>query len=103
MLDAILVALAPFILNAITSLAKWLGGVQTTAGKRFLRAVFSLIGVVALSALNGTPVDPNSITSLVTAAVEALSAFLMAHGSYTLFWKPTTQAVPFGESAASEA
>jgi hypothetical protein len=39
------------------------------------------------SVLNGTPVDTNSISSLVTVAFEALAAFLMAHGSYHLFWQ----------------
>lgn len=86
MIETILAALSPFILNAVMGIVKWTGGIQSTGGKRFLLAVFSLLGVVAYSSLTGSPVDMNSVTSLAQTAVEALIAFLMAHGSYTLFW-----------------
>jgi hypothetical protein len=95
MLSSILVALSPFILNAVMGVAKWAGGLQGTAGKRFLLAVLSLVGVVSFSALNGTPVDPNSISSLVQTILEAFVAFLAAHGSYHLFFsQPSTPAAP---------
>jgi hypothetical protein len=92
MLEAIIVALSPFVLNAVMGLAKWFGNLQTTAGKRFLLALFSIIGVLAYSSLNGTPVDTNSISNLVTVAMQALAAFLMAHGSYVLFWQKAAAA-----------
>jgi hypothetical protein len=43
------------------------------------------LGAIAYSALNGTPLDVNSLTSLgQVMAIEALAAFLAAHGSYSL-------------------
>jgi hypothetical protein len=92
MIEALIVALSPFILNSVMGLAKWFGNLQTTAGKRFVLALLSIFGVLAFSALNGTPVDTNSISSLVTVAMQALAAFLMAHGSYVLFWQKAAPA-----------
>jgi hypothetical protein len=92
MLSSILLALLPFILNSVMGIAKWAGGLQGTAGKRFLLAVLSLVGVVAFSALSGNPIDPNSISSLVQTILEAFVAFLAAHGSYHLFWDSTPAA-----------
>lgn len=69
---------------------KWLADMQAhgqKGSKRFIfLALFSLVGVVAFSALSGNPVDPNSITSLIQTIVESFIAFLLAHGSYTMFW-----------------
>lgn len=87
MLATIIAGLSPFILNTIMGITKWTGGVQSTGGKRFLLAVFSLIGVVAYGALMGQPVNMDSISSLLQTAIEALVAFLAAHGSYHLFWQ----------------
>lgn len=85
MLTALVAALGPFIINFAMQAAKWLSGMNSTAGKRFVLALFSIAGVIAYSAYNGTPVDPNSITSLVQVALLSLGAFLASHGSYTLF------------------
>jgi hypothetical protein len=38
--------------------------------------------------MTGAPIDLNIITSIVQVVVEAFIAFVLAHGSYTLFWKP---------------
>jgi hypothetical protein len=92
MLATILTGLSPFILNIVVGITKWTGGVQSTGGKRFLLAVFSVIGVVAYDALMGQPVDMNSLTSLLQTAIEALVAFLAAHGSYHLFWQTSAPA-----------
>ena len=92
MLETIMFGLTPFILNGVVSITKWAGNVQTTGGKRFLLSVFSLIGVVALSVLNGTPVNVDSVSSLLQTVIEALVAFLAAHGSYHLFWAAPPQA-----------
>lgn len=84
MLLAIAAAFGPFIINGVVELAKLLTGFNSTAGKRFLLAVTAILGAVSFSALTGTPVNVDSITSLVQTALEALVAFLMAHGSYSL-------------------
>jgi hypothetical protein len=63
---------------------KWLTSVSTTGGKRFLLAILAILGAIGYSALNGTPLDVNSISSLLQIAFEALAAFLAAHGSYSL-------------------
>lgn len=43
--------------------------------------------VIDTSAMTGTPVDPNMVSSIVQVIVEAFVAVVLAHGSYTLFWK----------------
>ena len=86
MLETIILALVPFGLNMIMGIVKWLSGLETTASKRFWLALFSLVGVVALKATNGTPVDPNQISSLLQVIAETFIAFIASHGSYTLFW-----------------
>jgi hypothetical protein len=85
MLLAIAAAAGPFIINGAMQFTKWLTSVSTTGGKRFLLAILAILGAIAYSALNGTPLDVNSLTSLgQVMAIEALAAFLAAHGSYSL-------------------
>jgi hypothetical protein len=84
---AFLIAFTPFALNAVMGIVKWMGAKDmTTPGKRFLLAIFALVGVVAGNSLLGTPVQPDSITSILSILFESLAAFIAAHGSYTLFW-----------------
>ena len=90
MFTSIILGLAPFVLNAATEGAKWLTGFSSTAGKRFLLAVLAIFGAVSFSAINGTPLDVNSITSLIQVALEALLAFFAAHGTYSLITTPST-------------
>lgn len=81
-------ALAPFALNLIMGLVKWFGAEKMeTPGKRFLLAIFAIIGVAAANGLVGTPVQIDSVSSLANIALESLAAFIAAHGSYVLFWK----------------
>jgi hypothetical protein len=84
MLLAIAAAVGPFIINGAMEFTKWLTSVSTTGGKRFLLALIAILGAIAYSALNGTPLDVNSLTSLGQVAFEAIAAFLAAHGSYSL-------------------
>ena len=85
MLLAIAAAAGPFIINGAMQFTKWPTSVSTTGGKRFLLAILAILGAIAYSALNGTPLDANSLTSLgQVMAIEALAAFLAAHGSYSL-------------------
>jgi hypothetical protein len=90
MLSAIALALSMFVLNMVMGVVKWLSPLETTAAKRVILALLSLAGVIATSAMTGTPVDPNMVSSIVQVIVEAFVAFVLAHGSYTLFWKPDT-------------
>jgi hypothetical protein len=69
------------------AVVKWLSPMETTTSKRVVLALFSLAGVIAVSAMTGAPVDPNTVSSILETLVEAFVAFLLAHGSYTLFWK----------------
>src|SRR4051794_20228111 len=84
MLVAITAALGPFIINGAVEFAKVLTGFNSTAGKRLLLAVVALLGAISFSALTGNPVNVDSISSLVQTALEALVAFMAAHGSYSL-------------------
>lgn len=87
MLSAIILAIMPFVLNMIMGVVKWLSPLETTVSKRVILALFSLAGIIAGSAMTGTPVDPNQVSAILTVIVETFVAFLLAHGSYTLFWK----------------
>jgi hypothetical protein len=69
------------------SVVKRLSPLETTASERVILALLSLAGVIAASAMTGTPVDPNMVSSIVQVIVEAFVAFVLAHSSYTLFWK----------------
>jgi hypothetical protein len=91
MLSAIVVALSPFVLNTVMGVVKWLSPLETTASKRVVLALFSLAGVIATSAMTGAPVDPNTVSSIIQTIVEAFVAFVLAHGSYTLFWQSSPQ------------
>lgn len=95
MLLAIAAAVGPFLLNGATEFLKWLTRFNTTGGKRFLLACVAILGSIAYSALNGTPLDVNSLTSLGQVAFQAVAAFLAAHGSYSLLTGSTTQASTF--------
>ena len=87
MLSAIILAISPFVLNMVMGVVKWLSPLETTASKRVVLALFSLAGVIATSAMTGAPVDPNLVSNIRMVLVEAFVAFVLAHGSYTLFWK----------------
>ena len=89
-MESIVVALSPFVLNAVMAAVKWLAGNNTfsVSGKRGFLALFSLIGVICFHALSGTEINPNSITDLTTVIVESFVAFVLSHGSYKLFWDP---------------
>jgi hypothetical protein len=84
MLTAIIAAIGPFVLNGAMEFTNWFTSISSTAGKRFLFALLSLVGVIAYSALNGTPLDVNSVSSIATVVLTTAGAFLAAHGSYSL-------------------
>ncbi len=84
MLTAIIAAFGPFVLNAAMEFTKYITSVSTTGGKRFLLALLSFVGVISYSALNGTPLDVNSVSSIGQVLLTTAGAFLAAHGSYTL-------------------
>jgi hypothetical protein len=83
----------PFITSGVMFVVKWLVGLAMTdngdATKWWLRAllvVLSLLGYVADSALNGTPVDPNIVSSDVVMFVSTGALAYLAHAFYsTLF------------------
>jgi hypothetical protein len=63
---------------------KYITSISSTAGKRFLLAILALVGVISYSALNGTPLDVNSVSSIAQVLLTTAGAFLAAHGSYSL-------------------
>jgi hypothetical protein len=91
MLLAFVAAAGPFIINGAMEFTKWLTSVSSTAGKRFLLAILAIVGAIAYSALNSTPLDVDSLTSLGQIAFEAVAAFLAAHGSYSLLTGKTDE------------
>jgi hypothetical protein len=92
MLTALITAFGPFALNALMEFTKYLTSVSSTGGKRFLLALLSLIGVIAYSALNGTPLDVNSVSSIAQVLLTTAGAFLAAHGSYSLLTASSSSA-----------
>lgn len=86
-MEAFIVAVSPFVLNVVMSWFKRLAGNLSTTGKRGFLAILALIGALAYNRLTGTPLQMDSITSLTSIVVEGFVGFLLAHGSYTLFWK----------------
>jgi hypothetical protein len=92
LLTALTAALGPFIINGTVEFAKVLTGFSSTAGKRLLLAIAAILGAISFSALTGTPVNVESISSLVQIALEAFAAFLAAHGSYSLLTGKTVAA-----------
>ncbi len=87
MIETIAIAAAPFILNFVMLVVKRLGAdALTNAGLRVLLALFSLIGVVAGSALTGNAIELSTISGLMQAILLAFAAFLASHGSFKLFW-----------------
>lgn len=84
MLLALTAALSPFIINLAVEFTKFLTGFSSTAGKRFLLAVASLFGAISFSALSGTPLNIDSVSSILQIAFEAFFAFMASHGTYSL-------------------
>ncbi len=77
-----MLAASPFVLNLVMGIVKWLSATESTAAKRVFLALFSLAGVIATSAMTGTPVDPNIVSNIVQVLAETFMTFLLAHGSY---------------------
>lgn len=90
MLLSLFAAASPFIINLAVEFTKYLTGFSSTAGKRSLLAIVSIVGAISFSALNGTPLDVNSVSSLMQTAMESVVAFLAAHGSYTILTGKTS-------------
>jgi hypothetical protein len=65
MLLSLLAAVSPFVINLDVEGAKYLTGFSSTAGKRLILAVVSLLGAISFSALSGTPLDINSVSSIL--------------------------------------
>ena len=82
MVSAIILAISPFVLNIIVALAP--GDYSFQAHRPV--AVFPG-SVIATSAMTGASVDPYMGSNILMVLVEAFVAFVLAHGSYTLFWK----------------
>lgn len=86
-MEAVVLALTPFVLNAVMAVAKWIGAQDTsTPFKRTLLALFAIIGVVAGNTLAGTPITPDSISNDAIVLVQSFVMFVAAHGTYNLFW-----------------
>lgn len=70
--------------NLIMTGVKYLSVVKNTnAWLRGILVVLSALGVLAASALNGTPIDMNSLSSLGTLLLETLVVAFGSHFSYT--------------------
>jgi hypothetical protein len=91
MLTGIIIIVSPFVLNGLTSLVVRLTSIQSTSLKRVVLAVLSLVGIVALSASTGSPVDPANVNADLTIIGETFVSFLMSHGSYDMLVKPAAR------------
>jgi hypothetical protein len=91
---SILLLAVPFITSAIMFAIKWLAGFYAVGNGpdakpvlRSLLLVLSLIGVLTTSIVNGTPVDPNTVSDLVTALLATLGTAYFAHAFYNSAFK----------------
>lgn len=83
-----LLLLLPFLNNLLMSAVKWAfdKGLRERATRnwrlRLLLVIFSLVGVISVSILNDNPVDPNTVTELLTALVSIIGVAVASHFSY---------------------
>lgn len=91
MITALVIIISPFVLNGLTRVVNAIVGIQSTTGKRIVLASLSLIGMVAVSATTGAPLDPANVNSDLVLLAETFYGFISAHGSYTLFFKGKPQ------------
>ena len=81
-ISAVLLALSPWIIKAITNLVKKAQTVKFSGGKvtiiRFVVAVLSFLTALGTSVLSGEELDGNVISTLA----ESLIVFLGATGAY---------------------
>lgn len=85
-MESFIVLISPFVLNGVVELFKWMAQRLSTGSKRGILAIFALIGAVAYSQLTGTPINMDSISSIWQVIADAGVAFILSHGTYTLFF-----------------
>lgn len=90
MITAIVIVLSPFVLNALTAVVNAIVGIESTTAKRVVLSVLSLVGMIAVSASTGAPIDPANLNADLVLLAEAFYGFISAHGSYHLFFKSKT-------------
>ena len=85
-LDAVMIIFPMiFTANIVMSLVKILAQESLkSTGLRIILIVFSILGVLAGSAVTGNPVDTDSVSNLATMLVEAITIAVGAHFSYKL-------------------
>jgi hypothetical protein len=82
---------------AFAAAANWATGLNDTSGKRIVLAAFSLLGVISTAAMTDTQIDPSNLNVDVQILAISFAAFVMARGSYHLFFKtdaPATTPAP---------
>ena len=90
-----LVLLVPFITAALMYMTKWLAGLATVGNSkhhvtlRLLLIVFSMLGVVSTGALNGSEIDPDSISGLVSMFFQTGVSAYLSHAFYRSVTEPT--------------
>jgi hypothetical protein len=83
-----LLLLLPFANNIVMSGIKWLFSDQLKSSAsrnwklRLILSGLSLVGVVSMSLLNGSPVDPNMVTDLLSTAILTIGVAVASHFSY---------------------
>lgn len=85
-----IVALLSLVLtnNIVMSAVKWLAGWSVTrTWLRVVLALLSILGVISASALNGTPVNFDSISQWVQLIAEVAGVAMASHFSYRIIKK----------------
>lgn len=83
----LIATLVPLVLttNVLMAASKWLA--NGTVSRLMLRGallIFSAGGLIISAAVNGTPVEVNEVTSLVTLGLQTILLALISHFSYKL-------------------
>lgn len=90
MITALVLIISPFVINGLTAVVVYLTNIKSDGLKRVVVAVFSLVAIVSASVSTGTPIDAANVNANLTILAETFLAFLMSHGSYTMFLKRKT-------------
>jgi uncharacterized membrane protein len=71
-----------FLAKKLAGLDWFLNGASALPFLRFALILFSLLGIISSSLLTGTPIDPDSISSLVRLAFETIISAFGSHWIY---------------------
>jgi hypothetical protein len=71
-----------FVVKRLAGFEWFVNGASARPFLRFALVLFSLLGIVSFSFLTGTPIDPDSVSSLIRIAFETTISAFGSHWIY---------------------